>query len=90
MKLSTLLARLAEGTASADEQLAASVWIQRAYEFAQDAEALLANFDGNDSPSYYLAEASSLHIEADELASDYVEMDEGDRAPFFGSEGGAA
>lgn len=90
MKLSTLLARLAEGTASADEQLAASVWMQRAHGFAKEAEGMLCNFEGEDCISIDAHEAQEMNRIADDLASDYVEMDEGDRAPFFGSEGGAA
>ena len=90
MKLSTLLARLAEGTASADEQLAASVWMQQAHDFAKEAEGMLCNFDGEDCISIGALEAQEMHRIADDLGSGWVAMDEGDRAPFFDSEGGAA
>ena len=90
MKFSNLLDLLAKGTASPEEQLAASVWMERAHSFAKEIEAALCNYEDEEVIALAACEAQDLHNFADDIASDFIAMEDGDRAPWFGPEGGAA
>lgn len=90
MKFSNLLDILAKGTASPEEQLAACVWMQRAHNFAKEIEAALCNYEDEEVVALTACEAQDLHNFADDIALDFIEIEDGDRAPFFGPEGGAA